>query len=93
MTQHHKKETFAAARSRIFAELTALGWKIQQRNAYSFKPLKVPYATAQNGERVWFKPQSLYALGNDLNSSNSICSDYRGVRGLAIDDKITGANK
>lgn len=83
-----KKETFTAARERLFSELADLGWTIQKRNTSTLKPLKVPYAIAPNGERVWFKPQSLYAGGNNLNTAYSICSDYRGLRGQDVDREI-----
>lgn len=83
LTCSPRSETFKAARERIFAELEALGWTVT-------RGLKVPYATAptRRRDRVWFKPQALYAGGDNLNNSRSICSDYRGVRGADIEKAV-----
>lgn len=79
-----KLETFAAAQSRIFSELKALGWTIVSH-------LKVPYAVSpfvrpfgEGPIKVWFKPQALYSGGHTLNDSHSLCSDYRDVTGYQI---------
>ena len=66
-------ETFRAARGRLLDELHANGWTLSRRD------LKVPHATL-GADRVWFKPQALYAsagLPAQLKDAWSVLPDYR----------------
>lgn len=85
-----KRETFAAARRRILAELAALGWTVTETTSYG-RLLCVPYATSADGRsRLWLKPQAVHLsvvsppLYHQLGNARSLVWDMRGVSGARL---------
>jgi hypothetical protein len=69
------RETFAAARARIVAELAALGAPVRAG-------LKVPRAEVLGGLTLELRAQSAHV--SSPHRTLSVCSDYRGVPAHAI---------
>jgi hypothetical protein len=73
--------TFIEVRTKIFDKLRQEGWKIQEKNTGSLKPLDIPYATSPNGKtRLWFKAQAVYGSttgATNIKGARSWCSDIR----------------
>lgn len=72
------KETYLAARARLFRELPALGYKITTYNMG--RTLKVPYVE-KNGRRFDFHAQSVY----DHNIDLSLWIDIRNMSAAEFD--------
>ena len=68
------RETFKAARERLFRELAAMGWKVVTYNMGH--ALKYPYVLAPNGERFTFTAQAVRRGGLD---GLSTWDDIRGM--------------
>lgn len=76
------KETYAAARRRLFSELESKGWTINRE-------LKVPHATNPSGKtRCWFKKEAVHhARSSSGNPSYlSALSMFIDIRGLSVED-------
>lgn len=72
------KMTFAQARKEWIFKLIELGWTVHLTHFRTGSILKVPYATKDGCDTVFFHPQAVYQ-GRDRSSSRSICEDMRNL--------------
>ena len=72
------KMTFAQARKEWMDRLRGLGWSMHLTHFRTGSILKVPYATKDGCDPVFFHPQSVYQ-GCDRSSARSICEDMRNL--------------
>jgi len=73
--------TFAEARTKIIEKLRNEGWKIQEKDLRTLRPLDIPHAISPNGRtHIWFKAQSVYGStsgATSIKGARSWCPDIR----------------